>query len=139
VPAAGSNPGRCHFVTAFKIFSKTLAGSGNAVALLPLFRLPQSRRHPTRSQTMKTLTTLTAVAAIIAGISVAQAQGTMGSPSGSMQKAQTVGNSAFCINMSGGGGMNCKYASMAACEKDAKPQNLSCSPNPNKSTTGSKQ
>jgi len=101
--------------------------------------LPQSRRHPTRSQTMKTLTTLTAVAAIIAGISVAQAQGTMGSPSGSMQKAQTVGNSAFCINMSGGGGMNCKYASMAACEKDAKPQNLSCSPNPNKSTTGSKQ
>jgi hypothetical protein len=28
---------------------------------------------------------------------------------------------------------------MAACEKDAKPQNLNCSPNPNKSTTGSKQ
>jgi hypothetical protein len=84
---------------------------------------------------MKTLTSLTAVAAIIAGISVAQAQGTMGSPSG----AQTAGNAAFCINMSGGGGLNCKYASMAACEKDAKPQNLSCSPNPNKSTTGSKQ
>jgi hypothetical protein len=87
---------------------------------------------------MKTLTTLTAIAAIVAGISFAQAQ--MGSPpSGSMQKAQTVGNSPFCMNMSSGGGLNCKYASMAACEKDAKPQNLSCLPNPNKSTTGSKQ
>jgi hypothetical protein len=106
------------------------------------FRCSDCRKagaNPTRSQTMKTLTTLTTVAAIVAGISVAQAQGTMGAPSGSMQKSQTVGNSAFCINMSGGGGMNCKYASMAACEKDAKPQNLSCSPNPNKSTTGSKQ
>jgi hypothetical protein len=28
---------------------------------------------------------------------------------------------------------------LAACEKDAKPQNLNCSPNPKKSTTGSKQ
>jgi hypothetical protein len=28
---------------------------------------------------------------------------------------------------------------MAACEKDAKPQNQTCSPNPKKSTTGSKQ
>jgi hypothetical protein len=88
---------------------------------------------------MKTLTTLTAVAALIAGVSFAQAQ--MGSPpSGSgMQRAQTVGNSPFCINISGSGGLNCKYASMAACEKDAKPQNLNCSPNPNKATTGSKQ
>ena len=90
---------------------------------------------------MKTLTTLTAVAALIAGISFAQAQGSMGSPpSGSgMQRSQTVGNSPFCINISGSGGLNCKYASMAACEKDAKPQNLNCSPNPNKATTGSKQ
>ena len=88
---------------------------------------------------MKTLTTLTAVAALLAGVSIAQAQ--MGSPpsGSSMQKAQTVGNSPFCIPMSAGGGLNCKYASMAACEKDAKPQNLNCSPNPNKSTTGSKQ
>jgi len=87
---------------------------------------------------MKTLTTLTAIAALAAGISFAQAQ--MGAPpSGSMQKPQAVGNSPFCINMSGSGGLNCKYASMAACEKDAKPQNLSCLPNPNKSTTGSRQ
>ena len=90
---------------------------------------------------MKMLTTLTAVAALIAGISFAQAQGTMGSPSsgGSMQKQQTIGNSPFCINTSASGALNCKYASMAACEKDAKPQNLNCSPNPKKSTTGSKQ
>ena len=38
-----------------------------------------------------------------------------------------------------GGPLNCKYASLAACEKDAKAQNLNCSPNPKKSTTGSKQ
>ena len=90
---------------------------------------------------MKSLTTLTAIAVLVAGISVAQAQGTMGSPSsgGSMQKSQTIGNSLFCINTSASGALNCKYASMAACEKDAKPQNLNCSPNPNKSTTGSRQ
>jgi hypothetical protein len=82
-----------------------------------------------------------AIAALVAGISFAQAQGTMGSPSSgsSMQKSQTIGSSPFCIGTSASGTLNCKYASMAACEKDAKPQNLNCSPNPNKSTTGSKQ
>jgi hypothetical protein len=86
---------------------------------------------------MKTLTTLTAVAALVAGASFAQAQ--MGSPSGTGMKPQTIGTSPFCINTSASGALNCKYATMAACEKDAKPQNLNCSPNPNKSTTGSKQ
>ena len=91
---------------------------------------------------MKTLTTLDRRCALVAGISIAQAQGTMGqtgSSSSSMQKPQTTGNAAFCIATSPGGALNCKYASMAACEKDAKPQNLNCSPNPKKSTTGSKQ
>jgi hypothetical protein len=90
---------------------------------------------------MKTLTTLTAVAALVAGVSFAQAQGTMSPPSSgsSMQKSQTIGTSPFCINTSASAALNCKYASMAACEKDAKPQNLNCSPNPNRSTTGSKQ
>ena len=90
---------------------------------------------------MKTLTTLTAVAALVAGISFAQAQGNMGSPSttSGMQKSQTIGNSPFCINTSASGALNCKYSSMTACETDAKAQNLNCSPNPNKSTTGSKQ
>ena len=43
---------------------------------------------------MKLLTTLTAVTALVAGISFAQAQGTMGSPSSgsSMQKSQTIGS-----------------------------------------------
>ena len=90
---------------------------------------------------MKTLTTFTTIAALIAGVSFAQAQGTMGSPSpgSTVQKSQTIGTSPYCISTSGSGGLNCKYASMAACEKDAKAQNLNCSPNPNKSTTGSKQ
>lgn len=88
---------------------------------------------------MKTLTTLTAVVALVAGISIAQAQGTMGTSSSGMQAPQTTGNAAFCIATSPGGPLNCKYASLAACEKDAKPQNLNCSPNPKKSTTGSKQ
>lgn len=91
---------------------------------------------------MKTLATLTAIAAFIAGISLAQAQGTMSKPGASgsnMQAPQTIGNAAFCISTSASGALNCKYASLAACEKDAKPQNLNCSPNPKKSTTGSKQ
>ncbi len=90
---------------------------------------------------MKTFDHSYRVTALVAGISFAQAQGTMGSPSSgsSMQKSQTIGSSPFCINTSASGALNCKYASMAACEKDAKPQNLNCSPNPNKSTTGSKQ
>jgi len=88
---------------------------------------------------MKTLTTLTAVVALIAGISIAQAQGSMGQTGSGMQAPQTTGTGAFCIATSPGGPLNCKYASMAACEKDAKAQNLNCSPNPKKSTTGSKQ
>ena len=85
---------------------------------------------------MKTLTTLTAMAALVAGISFAQAQGTMGQTGSGMQ---ATGTGAFCIATSPGGPLNCKYASLAACEKDAKPQNLNCSPNPKKGTTGSKQ
>jgi len=92
---------------------------------------------------MKTFTTLTAIAALIAGISIANAQG---SSSGSMGggatqggQQQAIGNSPFCINSSASGALNCKYASLAACEKDAKAQNLNCSPNPNRGTTGSKQ
>ncbi|HZP69123.1 MAG TPA: hypothetical protein VFB29_04190 [Pseudolabrys sp.] len=92
---------------------------------------------------MKPLITLTAIAALFAGVALAQAQGTMGKPgsstSGGNMQPQTTGNAAFCITTSPGGLLNCKYASMAACEKDAKAQNLSCSANPKKSTTGSKQ
>ena len=93
---------------------------------------------------MKTFTTLTAVAALIAGISIASAQtptnqgkaGSMGSSS--MQGSQTIGSGKFCITGKAGDAMNCKYASLAACEKDAKLNNQTCSPNPTSGTTGSK-
>lgn len=90
-------------------------------------------------------TALTAVAVLIAGISVASAQGMnstspMNSPSSSSTSSpsQAIGNGKFCIEVSKGGSVQCKYASMTACEKDAQAQGLQCSPNPNSGTTGSK-
>src|SRR5262245_33590265 len=77
-----------------KVFPKPSLVPGTRPRSFRCYDCRKAGANPTRSQTMRTLTTLTAVAAIIAGISVAQAQGTMGAPSGSMQKAQTVGNSA---------------------------------------------
>ena len=95
---------------------------------------------------MKTLTTLTAVAALVAGLSVASAQtttpksGAMGSSSSSssMGRQAATGSGKFCIETSAGGSLNCKYANLAACQKDAKAQNLNCAPNPNSGTTGAK-
>ena len=95
---------------------------------------------------MKTLTTLTAVAALVAGLSIANAQtttpksGAMGSSSSSssMGRQAATGSGKFCIETSAGGSLNCKYASLSACQKDAKAQNLNCSPNPNSATTGAK-
>ncbi len=85
---------------------------------------------------MKTMTTLTAVAALIAGMSFASAQM---SPSPGTGPAKATGNSPFCVTVSKtNGSLNCKYASMTACEKDAQAQGLQCSPNPNSATTGSK-
>jgi hypothetical protein len=117
---------------------------------------------------MKTITTLTAIAALIAGISIASAQnaggssGSGASPSninkGSLNSTQSgtegtstamksggmnkdkhvVGNDKFCIEISKGGGIECKYSNLATCETDAKPNGLQCSPNPKLGTTGSK-
>lgn len=95
---------------------------------------------------MKTLTTLTAVAALVAGLSIASAQtttpksGAMApqSSSSSMGQQMATGSGKFCIETSAGGSLNCKYASLSACEKDAKAQNLNCSPNPKSNTTGAK-
>jgi hypothetical protein len=53
------------------------------------------------------------------------------------QQAAT-GSGKFCIETSAGGSLNCKFASLAACQKDAKAQNLNCVPNPNSGTTGAK-
>jgi hypothetical protein len=99
---------------------------------------------------MKTLTTLTAIAALVAGLSIANAQtatpksgansGAMGSSSTSSNMGQqaATGSGKFCIETSAGGSLNCKYANLAACQKDAKAQNLNCAPNPNSGTTGAK-
>jgi hypothetical protein len=92
---------------------------------------------------MKTITTLAAIAALVAGISVASAQQSGSDSSGGMKSSagsgRVTGNGQFCIQMSKStGGIECKYASMTACEKDAQPQGLQCSPNPNQGTTGAK-
>jgi len=85
-----------------------------------------------------------AIATLIAGISLAAAQtstapksGAMGSSS-TMGAQQATGSGKFCIEGAPGGALNCKYASLADCQKDAK-SGQKCSPNPNSGTTGSKQ
>ena len=91
---------------------------------------------------MKTLTTLTAVTALIAGMSIASAQmsqspsspGASGS-SGSSQQAS--GSGKYCLETTPGGALDCKYASVSACQRDAKG-GQNCAPNPNSGTTGSK-
>jgi hypothetical protein len=91
---------------------------------------------------MKTLTTLTAVAALIAGLSIASAQSPMSQDKASSMgktSTQATGTGKFCITSASGGALNCKYASLAACEQDAKTNSQTCSANPNQGTTGSKQ
>lgn len=100
---------------------------------------------------MKTITTLTAVAALIAGVSIAAAQGMSpsggsssgasksmgaGSSSSGTSQQQAIGKGRYCIQ-STSGTLDCKYASLSACQKAAKGQN--CAPNPNSATTGQKQ
>ena len=58
--------------------------------------------------------------------------------SGGANKGRVAGTDKFCIETSKGGGLDCKFASMALCEKEAQPRNVSCSPNPTMGTTGSK-
>lgn len=57
-----------------------------------------------------------------------------------MEKSRVTGRSKFCIQVNkSGGGVECKFASMEACTKEAQPRGLQCSENPNLGTTGSKQ
>ena len=83
---------------------------------------------------MKTLTTLTAVAALIAGISIASAASSM-DKSDAMGSTHITGTGKFCISAAGGA-LNCKYASLADCQK-AVTGSESCKARP-ASTTGSK-
>jgi len=85
---------------------------------------------------MKTLTTLTAVAALIAGISIASAASSMDkSNSMGSSSMHTTGTAKFCISDTGGA-LNCKFASLSACQKIAK-SGETCKANPNSGTTGS--
>lgn len=55
-------------------------------------------------------------------------------------KPRVTGTGKFCIQVSkSSSGLECKFASLADCTKDAQPRGLVCSPNPNLGTTGSKQ
>jgi hypothetical protein len=120
------------------IFLKIEACSRNSACLTP-FTGHAAKAFTLRRRSMKTITTLTAIAALIAGISVAGAQG-MSSPQSSQPGGARLaaGSGKFCIEVSKGGSLQCKYASITACEKDAQAQGLQCSPNPNAGTTGSK-
>lgn len=80
---------------------------------------------------MKTLTALVAIAALTAGVSIASAQTTM-----KKDNNLVATGSAFCNKSKMTGATDCKYASMADCEKVAKPMQGTCVPNP-KGTTGS--
>jgi len=102
---------------------------------------------------MRTLTALVAAAALVGSISIAAAQNTQSqnAPPGSANPAassmskssmskgsmgqKVTGKSKFCVQGSSGA-MNCKFASMQACQKAAKGGQ--CMPNPKMGTTGSK-
>ncbi len=50
----------------------------------------------------------------------------------SKKKMRTTGRSKFCMTERGSSNnLNCKFASMAACTKSAKPVGRTCVPNPN--------
>lgn len=55
-------------------------------------------------------------------------------------KMNVTGKSKFCITVApGSNGLNCKFATLAACQTEAKPGNKQCQENPNMAgTTGMK-
>ena len=67
-----------------------------------------------------------------------ESSGTAMKSGGAINPGRQVGNGQFCVEISKGGGIDCKYASMTACEKDAQPQGLQCSANLKQGTTGAK-
>ena len=85
---------------------------------------------------MKIFTALIAAAALAASISVASAAGTMNEKSGSASHNLTATGKAFCSTSKATSATNCNFATMADCEKVAKPEGT-CVPNPKAATTGS--
>jgi hypothetical protein len=54
-------------------------------------------------------------------------------------KNRVTGTGKFCIQVSkSGGGIECRFANLATCTKEAQPRGLQCSQNPNMGTTGAK-
>ena len=82
---------------------------------------------------MKKLLVIAAAAALLSGVSFAHAQSTM-SPSTTTGAASS---GKFCSQAKDSNELNCKFASMAACQREAKAAGDNCIPNPNASTTGS--
>ena len=59
-------------------------------------------------------------------------------PAAMKKDKQVTGNGKFCIEVSEGGALECKFADLAACVKEGKPNSRQCSPNPKMGTTGAK-
>jgi hypothetical protein len=113
-------------------------------------------------RTMKIITTMAVVASLLGSVIIAQAQnaptskeplspaninkGTEpGSQSGNESHAAAIGRGArisgtgkFCSENSANGPLDCVYASMSACKKHNKANNLECVANPDFGTTGSR-
>jgi len=85
---------------------------------------------------MKIFTALTTVVALAASISIASAAGTMNEKSDSTGHNLVATGKAFCSTSKATSATNCNFATMADCEKVAKPEGT-CIPNPKAATTGS--
>jgi hypothetical protein len=84
---------------------------------------------------MKTWTAFATAAALLAGISAANAQGSVNGKD-PLVTGPVGTNAAFCSHVKGAT-TECRVATMAECRKDAGP-GASCTPNPKKDgTTGS--
>ena len=81
---------------------------------------------------MKSIVTLAATAALIAGVSLANAQGTMGTQKNGATNAASGNNAAYCLDARGA--KNCKYPTLAACQKDASSGG-NCIKNPASAST----
>lgn len=76
---------------------------------------------------MKHIVTFAAAAALLAGVSIANAQTTK---SGTMTKSgASATNAQYCLDRDGS--KNCKYPTLAACQKDVGGSGGKCDKNPN--------
>jgi hypothetical protein len=107
---------------------------------------------------MKTLTTIALAAALFGGVSMASAQnaptsqvspspdsinkgsrptapsGTESESAATGSRAHVAGRGKYCKVTSANGTLDCFYASMDACQKHSKSDNLRCVTNPNRGT-----